>query len=134
MSDSVSKFVDSVHEKLESLQGRMDSLRANIGTTWHSLQDELAETGQRGEESKPSVMKAYAALEQWRKDKLAEAKSTIAQWIENREAQKLATRAEKAEACAALAIQIAQASIDDAEHMILEAISARLDAEAVAHH
>ncbi|WP_145089710.1 hypothetical protein [Anatilimnocola aggregata] len=79
-------------------------------------------------------MKAYAALEQWRKDKLAEAKSTIAQWIENREAQKLATRAEKAEACAALAIQIAQASIDDAEHMILEAISARLDAEAVAHH
>lgn len=134
MSDNVSKFVDSVHEKLESLQGRMDSLKANIGTTWHSLQDKLVEVGERGDAAKSSVMKACATLEQWRKDKVAEAKSTIAQWIENREAQRLATRAEKAEECAALAILIAQASIDDAERMILEAISARLDAEAVAHH
>ena len=43
MSDKVSKFCDSVHEKLETLQGRMDSLKLNIGTTWHSLQEKLDE-------------------------------------------------------------------------------------------
>lgn len=130
MSDNVSKFVDSVHEQLESLQGRMDALKANIGTTWHSLQDKLAEIGKRGETSKPAVMKACAALEQWRKKKLTESQSTIAQWIANRETKKLTQRADQAEECAALAILIAQASIDEAEYVILEAIAARLDEEA----
>lgn len=130
MSDNVSRFVDSVHEKLESLQGRMDALKANIGTTWHSLQDKLAEIGKRGEASKPTVTKACTALEQWRKNKSTESQSTISLWIANRETQKLVQRAKQTEECAALAILIAQASIDDAEYMILEAISARLDEEA----
>jgi len=131
MSDKVSKFCDSVHEKLETLEGRMDSLKRNIGTTWHSLQEKLDEVRHKGEATKQVVAEARTNLEQWLMEKKAEAKGTIDQWVEDRETQKLAARAQKAEDCAAIAIVIAEASIDDAERMILEAIAARREAEAV---
>jgi hypothetical protein len=54
----------------------------------------------------------------------------IDQWIENRKPQKLTARVQRVEDCAGIAIKIAQASIDDAERMVLEAIAARRDAEA----
>ena len=131
MSDEVSKFCDAVHGKLENLEGRMDTLKRNIGTTWHSLQEKLDEVRHKGEAVKRAVAEARTNLEQWVKEKKAEAKGTINQWIENRETHKLAARAQEAEDCAGIAIEIAQASIDDAERMVLEAIAARRDAEAV---
>jgi hypothetical protein len=131
VSDEVSKFCDDVQGKLENLEGRMDTLKRNIGTTWHSLQEKLDEVRLKGEAVKQAVAEARANLEQWIIEKKAEGKGTIDHWVEDRETQKLAARAQKAEDCAAIAIVIAEASIDDAERMILEAISARRDAEAV---
>jgi hypothetical protein len=131
MSDEVGRFCDSVHEKLDMLDGRMDSLKSNVGTTWHSLQEKLVEVRGKGEATKQAVTEARINLEQWVKDKKAEAQSTIDQWVENRETEKLAARAQKAEDCAGIAIEIAQASIDDAERMVLEAVAARRDAQAV---
>ena len=43
----------------------------------------------------------------------------IDQWVETRETERLSSRAQKAEDCAGTAIVIVQASIDDAERMIL---------------
>ena len=131
MSDKVIMFCDSVHEKLSMLEGRMDSLRSNAGSTWHSLQEKLSEVRHKGEATKQAVTEARTNLEQWVKEKKAEAKSTIDEWVENGETQKLAARAQKAEDCAGIAIEIARASIDDAERMVLEAIAARRDADAV---
>jgi hypothetical protein len=131
MSNELDRFCDSVHEKLETLQGRMDSLKLNIGTTWHSLQMKLDEVRRKGKKSKQKIAEARINLEAWVNEDAAEAKSTVIQWIEEHERQKLVSRAQKAEDRACAAIMIAQASIDDAELMILEAIAARLDAEAV---
>ncbi len=78
MSDKVSKFCDSVHEKLETLEGRMDSLKLNVGTTWHSLQEKLGEVRDKGEATKQAVAEARANLEQWVKEKKAEAKQRSA--------------------------------------------------------
>lgn len=130
MSDRVGKFCDSVHEKLAILEGRMDSLKLNSGTTWHYLQEDLDEVRHKGEATSQAVTQARTDLDQWVKEKKAEAKSTIDQWVENRETQKLTARAQKAEDCAGTALMIAQASIDDAERMVLEAIAARREAEA----
>lgn len=132
MSDKVIKFCDSVHEKLGSLEGRMDSLKLNIGTTWHSLQEKLGEVRHTDEARKQAVTQARDNLEQWFREKTAEKDSTIDRWIENREIQKLTARAQNTEDCAGFAIEIAKASIDDAERMVLEAIAARRSAEAVA--
>ena len=131
MSDEVRRFCDRVHEKLDALQGRMDSLKSNIGTTWHSLQEKLDEVRHKGEATKQAVAEARTTLERWVKEKKAEAKGTIDQWVEDRETQKLAARAQQTEDCAGLAIEVAQASIDDAERMVLETIAARRDAAAV---
>ena len=131
MSDKVRKFCDGVHEKLETLSGRMDSLKSNLGTTWHSLQTKLDEVRHKGDATKQVVAESRAKLEQWITAKDAEVKGAIDKWVEDRETEKLVARAQKAEDSAVLAIMIAEASIDDAERMILEAIAARLDAEAV---
>jgi hypothetical protein len=131
MSDKLGKFCDNVHEKLGALEGRMESLRLNIGTTWHSLQGKLDEVRDKGDAAKQAVTQSRIKLEQWDNEKKAEAKDTIDQWIENRETGKLAARAQAAEDHAVVALEVAEASIDDAERMVLEAIAARLDAEAV---
>jgi hypothetical protein len=131
MSDKVSRFCDSVHEKLGTLEGRMDSLKLNAGSTCHHLQEQLDEVRHEGETTKQSISEARSNLEEWGEEKKAETKDMIDRWIENRETQKLTARAQKAEECAGIAIEIAQASIDDAERMVLEAIAARRDAEAV---
>jgi hypothetical protein len=130
MSDKVVRFCDTVHEKLDTLEGRMDLLKLNIGTTSHSLQDKLHEVQDKGEATKQGVTEARISLEQWGKEQKAEVRSTIDQWVENGETEKLAARAQRAEDCAGIAIGIAQASIDDAERMVLEAIAARRDAQA----
>lgn len=133
MNDEVRKFCESVHAKLETLEGRMDSLKLNIGTTWHSLQEKLNEVRQHHEASRQPLSDARTSLELWFDENKDETKSTIDQWVRDRDTQQLAARAQKAEECAWIAIRIAEASIDDAERMILEAISAKLDAEAVEH-
>jgi chromosome segregation ATPase len=127
MNDKVQEFCENVHSKLESLEGRMDSLKLNIGTTWHSLQEKLKEVRQHHEASRQPLADARSSLEKWFDKNNAETKTTI-----DRDTQQLAARAQKAEECAWTAIRIAEASIDDAERMILEAIAAKLDAEAVA--
>jgi hypothetical protein len=109
----------------------MDVLKLNAGSTWHSLQEKLDEVRHKGEATKQTIAAARTNLEQWAKDKQAETQDTIDLWVENHETQKLAARARKAEECAGLAIELAQASIDDAERMVLESIAAMREAEAV---
>ena len=133
MTAAVTRFCKNVHEKLETIEGRMDSLKRNIGTTWHSLQEKLSELRRKGETSQQALREARTKLEQWINENKTETKNTIDQRVTNRDTEQLAARAQQAEECAWTAIMIAQASIDDAERMILEAISAKLDAEAVAH-
>ena len=130
MSDLVRRFCDSVHVKLASLEGRMDSLKLNVGPTWHNLQEKLDEVRHRGAAERQAVTQARADLEHWADDKKAEAKEAIDQWIEDGQTRKLVSRAETAENYAGVAIDVAQAGIDEAERMVLEAIAARLDAEA----
>ncbi|MEK6261656.1 MAG: hypothetical protein AABP62_23905 [Planctomycetota bacterium] len=131
MSDKVRTFCDHVQDKLTTLDGRMNSLKLNSGPTWHFLQEKLDEIRDRGEADRPAIHQARTKLEQWCDDRKSEATHTIDHWRKNRETTKLAERAQRAEEHARYAMQIAEASIDTAEQMILEAISARLDAESV---
>lgn len=130
MSDSVNGFCDGIHEQLEALEGRMDALKANIGTTWHSLHEKLDEVRRRDIETRPVVMEARNRLQQWIQERGAEVPGMIEQSVKSHETGQLAERAGRAEEFAGIAIMLARASIDDAERMILEAIAARLDADA----
>lgn len=131
MRDNVGRFCESVHTRLEALDGQMDALKLNIGTTWHSLQEKLKEVRQDHEASRQLVVDARTSLESWFGEQQIESQGAIDALVKNHDVKQLAARAQKAEECAWSAIQLAQASIDDAEWMILEAIAAKLDAEAV---
>jgi hypothetical protein len=131
MNDVVAKFCDNVHEKLETLQGRLDSLKLNIGATYHLLHEKVVEIRKAGEVRQLPMAEARASLEQWIQETRAEAKNRVERGIRNHEVQYLSERATRAEHCVEVAIMLAEASIDDAEWMILEAIAARLEAEAV---
>ncbi len=131
MNDDVDRFCTSVHEKLETLQGRMETLKLNIGATSHLLQEKVVEERNAREVRQLTVNEARTSLEQWTLKLTAESKTRIDQEIRNHETQYLTERAQVAERCVELALMLAEASIDDAEWMILEAIAARRDAEAV---
>jgi hypothetical protein len=131
MNDVVAKFCDNVHEKLESLQGRLDSLKLNIGATYHLLHEKVVEIRKAREVRELPMHEARASLEQWIQETRAEAKNRVEPGIRNYEVQYLSERASRAEACVQISLMLAEASIDDAEWMILEAIAARLEAEAV---
>lgn len=131
MTDDVIGFCESVDSNLEALQGRVESLKLNIGTTSCQMHAKLAELSHRNEGAQHSVTQARRQLEEWFKLKESESQSTIARWVQNHETGKLAARAGQAEECTASAFAIAQASIDTVERLVLEAIVARRDAEAV---
>ena len=131
MMDVVARFCVNVHEKLETLQGRMESLKLNIGATYHLLHEKIVEVRNTSAGRQLPVNEARATLGQWIRETSAEAKSRIDSGIRNHEIQYLSERAIRAERCVEAALMLAEASIDDAEWMILEAIAARRDAGAV---
>ena len=65
MNDVVAKFCDNVHEKLETLQGRLESLKLNIGATYHLLHEKVVEIRKAGEVRQSPMNEARASLEQW---------------------------------------------------------------------
>jgi tellurite resistance protein len=95
------------------------------------LQVKLDEVRMSGKANRHAVQQARDKVQQWCREKESEMKSTIDTWRAARESRKLGDRAQRAEDHATYAIQIVEASIDDAERMILEAISARLDESVV---
>src|SRR5579871_2703957 len=131
MARNAREFCNDVHEKLATLDGRVQALKSNLGSTWQHLQEKLEEVRARGEDRRPAIDQLRNKLEQWFADKKSEDTNAIGQFKENRDSKNLGQRAQRAEDHAAYAIQVAEASFDEAERMILEAISARLQAEAV---
>jgi len=129
MIDTVDMLCNSVHEKLETLQGRLESLKLNIGTTCHMLQEKLVEVRKKSEDRKPAVAEARIKLELWIRENRSEAKHSGDRESAYREIPNLSERARTAEGCVAAVVMLAEASIDDAELMILEAIAAGRNAE-----
>lgn len=129
MTDIVNEFCKRVHTQINDLDGRMDLLKLNFGTTWHSLREKLDEVRLSVDAKRKDVTQARSNLAQWASER--ETEDTILRWIENRETEKLITRAQKAEHNAYVALTVVEASLYDAERMVLEAISAWRDAQAV---
>jgi len=129
MTDLVKEFCDSIHGKLSTLESRMEVLKSNVGSTWNSLQEKLEEVRERSELHRTAIAQARTALEQWDRQIQSEDPSN-GEW-QHREVSEVAARARQAEDGARLAIQIAESSFDEVERMVLEAIAARLEAEAL---
>lgn len=136
MSDRIDKFCSSLNTTLHDLDAHVASFKAKVESVpkqaEEALHKQLDQAQKKVESQKQAVAKARISVQNWFDQKKAEAKATIDGWKAKHEEKKLAHRADRAEDYAIAAVQVAMISIDEAEQAVLEAVAARLDAEAVA--
>src|SRR5579871_6727081 len=135
MSERVDKFCHSLQTNLNDLEARMTSFKTKLQSApkqaEEALHKQLDQLQRKVESQKQTVAKAKTSVQNWIDQKTAEAESTINDWKAKREAKKLVHRADRAEEYASAAIVVAAATLDEAEQAVLEAVSARRDADAI---
>ena len=134
MSERVDKFCDGLRERLNALEGRLQSVKADMqvlpAKAEKALREKLDEARTKLLAQKERVEKARLDLKARADQKMAETVEAINEWKAKREVRKLNARAERAEAYAQAAMVLALASIDEVEVAILDAVAARKDADA----
>jgi hypothetical protein len=136
MSTAIDNFTKQLHDNLEAVEERAKSLKASIQAapkkTQAEIQSKLDEAKIKLGAKKQEFDGYRARLKTQFEERESEIKSNVEEWKESREVKKLEHRAEKAENYAATTTFLAMAAMEEAEEATLEAIAARLDAEAVA--
>ncbi|HJZ91236.1 MAG TPA: hypothetical protein VKE40_10210 [Gemmataceae bacterium] len=134
MSAKVDEFRDTLRDRLDDVEGRLQSVKTNIETlsdqAEKALRDKLDQARAKLQGQKKRVEQTWANLQARAQQTMAETKEAVSEWRAKRETRKLNARADRAERYAADAIDFAVASIDEAEEAILEAVVARIDADA----
>jgi hypothetical protein len=130
MSLTARAFSDTVQRKLDVLSSRVRVAIFEAAPTRLSLQMKLDDARGAIAARRQVIQTARDQLQKWCQLNESEKRSTVTMWKETRETRKLANRTKQAEDNAIKALQIMEASIDEAERMILEAIAARLDESA----
>jgi hypothetical protein len=134
MSERVDKFCDGLRERLNALERGVQSVKTSVQALpakadkalWGKINDVRAKL----QAQKERVEKARLDLKARADQKVAESMEAINEWKAKREVRKLNARAERAEEYAGAAMVLALVSIDEAEQAILEAVAARMDADA----
>jgi chromosome segregation ATPase len=133
MSAKMDQFCDNLRDRLDTVEGRLKSVRTNIqalpGKAENALREKRDEAHRKLQAQKERIDQVRANLKTRAQQKVAETKEEVSEWKAKQETRKLNARADRAEAYAADAIDYALATIDEAEEAILDAVVARLDAD-----
>lgn len=134
MSAKVDQFCDTLRDHLNAVESRVESVKENVnalpGKADKAVHEKVNQARARIQGQKDRIDKARADLKTWGEQKRAETEATIHEWKTRRETKKLGARADRAEAYAQDAVAVALATIDEAEEAILDAVGARMDADA----
>ncbi len=135
MSIAIDNFTKQLHDNLEAVEDRANSLKKSLQSapkkTQAEIQLKLEEAGKTLESKKQQFDEYRAKLKTQFEEKESEVKSHVEEWKTNREVKKLERRADKSEDYATTSTFMAMAMMEEAEKAILEAVAARLDAESV---
>ena len=146
MSGKIDQFCDDLKHRLnsiEDLKHRLNSIEAKILKVKESVEtapkegaatvkSKLADLKSALHAKKEEVEVAKAKMEERIKAKKTEVETQIAEKKAQRQKEKLIRKAERTEDYAGAAIVFALAAIEEAEIAVLEAVEARMAAEAVA--
>jgi hypothetical protein len=134
MSAKVDQFCDSLRDRLNAIEARVGSVKENIEAfpehAEKAFQSQLANARTKLKAEQQRIDLARAHLKAYAEQKAAETREAVSEWKANREVRKLNARADRAEEYAACALVVAAAGIDEAEEAILNAIVARMEADA----
>jgi hypothetical protein len=135
MGERINDFCASLQDALLDIEARLHRLRATIKSApkqgQNALQKQRDHIQQKLALQRQALADARENVRSWLDQQQAEATELVGQCKADYDARRLARRADRAEEYAASAILVAAASIDEAEQAVLEAISARLEAEAM---
>ena len=134
MSERVDKFCDGLRDRLNAIEARVQSAKANIqalpGKAEKAVQDEVEEARAKLQAQKQQIEKTRADLKAWAEQKLAETQARgrrVEGEAGGQEAER--PRGPGRGVCRGRH-GLALASIDEAEEAILDAVVARMDADA----
>jgi len=119
MSVKVDQFCDKLRDRLNALEGQMQSVKTSVkdvpAKAEKAVREKLDQARTKLEAQKERVEKARVELKARADQKVAEVKEAINEWKAKHEVRKLNARAERSEAYADAAMVLALASIDEAE-------------------
>jgi lysophospholipase L1-like esterase len=132
MARQIDQFYHDLQLKLTNIGSGIDQLKAKVsGKADRAEQDvrvHLDQVRRRIEQDRAKAVAAQGEVNKWVEQKKTATNEKIAEWKANREVTKLQNHAEMAERYAAAAIDVALATLDEAEQAALEAWLARQDA------
>jgi peptidoglycan hydrolase CwlO-like protein len=130
----VDQFCDTLRDRLNALEGGFQSIKTSLQglpeQAEKALRAKLDEVRTKLQAEKKRIERTRADLQTRAQQKIAETKEAIDEWKAKHETRKLQARADRSEAYAADAVYLAMACIEEAEEAILDAVVARMDADA----
>jgi hypothetical protein len=135
MSERFDNFGSELRARINDADKRIKDLKAKaVGATEKATVEakaQLAALENKAKDQKARTVAVEAKVKSWLEEKKAMTHDKIAQWKEQRDVKKLSARADLTEHYAVAAMEIAAAAVDEAERAAVEAIVARMDADAV---
>jgi chromosome segregation ATPase len=129
LKQKLAQHLDAARSKLEALKRDISSMHEE---DMDALRQRRAEMQKRLDGQKQRAQKLQAGIASWREKKVAHTEEAIGSWRKRRELEKLQARAEDAEAFAVDLVNVAALDFEEAEQAVLDAVSARYEADAAA--
>jgi len=135
MSKKIDTLCAELQTKINETDKRLKDFAENARNSGQKAKNEakayLEWLDNKAKEQRARTEAADAKIKAWVDQKKSVTAEKIAEWKAQRQLKKLADRADGAESYAVDAMQVAAAAVDEAEKAAVEAIIARLDADAV---
>jgi hypothetical protein len=135
VSEKFDNFCSELPAKINDADKRLKDLKTSVKSATEKAKIEahaqLAALENKAKDQKARADAAQAKMKAWVEQKKTMTHEKIVQWREQRDAKKLAARAEDAEQYALAAMQYAAAAVDEAERAAVEAVVAKMDADSV---
>jgi hypothetical protein len=134
MNEKIDSFCKELRAKLDGVDKRIKDLKAGAkGATEKAkieAKAQLAALENRAKDQRAKVQAAEAKTKAWIEEKKTATSEKIAAWKTQRDVKKLAAHADSTEDYAVASMQLAAAAVDEAERAAVEAVVARMDADA----
>ena len=134
MNEKIDSFCKELRAKLDGVDKRIKDLNAGAKSATEKAKVEakaqLAALENRARDQRAKVQATEAKTKAWFEEKKTATSEKIAAWKAQRDVKKLAAHADGAEDYAVASMQLAAAAVDEAERAAVEAVVARMDADA----
>ena len=137
MNEKIDGFWKELRTKLDGVDKRLNHLKASAkGATEKAkieAKAQLAVLESHVKEQHAKVQAVEAKTKAWLEEKKTATSDKIAAWKAQHDVKRLAAHADGAEQYAVASMRLAAATVDEAERAAVEAVVARMDAEAAQH-